>query len=125
MMTKRRILAGIISLLLLAAAYLFIRFKNAENIEENCLASDFEKAFGPEDSIVLHKIYNFSQIFSCRSWDEIIIVGGPSSSRAAILLKEGIALPEIDYKNRAQGSLLFYFIEDGKLISPPLEYYNL
>jgi hypothetical protein len=117
---KKKVLLGLTAILLIYILYVFIQFNNSKNIEKNCLVSDFETVFGKEDSIKLGKIYNFSKILNCKNWDEIIIVGGEKANRTIIFLKEGIALPKIDYINRIKGVLLFYLVKDGKLISPPL-----
>ncbi|KAF2519345.1 hypothetical protein E0W68_03065 [Flavobacterium salilacus subsp. salilacus] len=123
-MTRKRILLGTISLLLIVILYLFIQFNSVKHIEQNCLTYDFEDVFEKENSLVLNKTYDFSQIFNCKSWDKMIIVGGPKANRTIIFLKEGVFLPEIDYINRIQGCLLFYLVKDGRLISPPIEFWH-
>ncbi|MEO1013147.1 MAG: hypothetical protein AAFX53_17770, partial [Bacteroidota bacterium] len=76
-------------------------------------------------SLKLGEVYNFSKILNCESWDEVIIVSGERVSRAAIFLKEGIALPKIDYYfSYPNGSLILYLIKNGKLISGPLSYWQ-
>lgn len=121
-MTIKRILVAIFSLILTLIVYILIQLY-VNNIEKNCLYFQFDKEFEKENSIVLNKIYNFSKILNCKSWDKVIIVGGPDANRVAIFLKEGIFLPEIDYKNRISGCLLIYLIEDGKLVAPPIEFW--
>lgn len=123
-MTEKIKITGIICSIIIIGSYIFFQFYKANNIEENCFVNDFEEVFENGDGIILNKIYDFSKIFNCQSWDEIIIVGGNESSRTSIFFKEGIAVPEIDYINRASGCLLFYIIKDGKLISPPIEYWR-
>lgn len=121
---KKYIVLSIV-LTLIIASYVFIKFNNASNIQSNCLVNDFEKVFEKENSLKLGEIYDFSKILSCKSWDEVIIVSGERVSRAAIFLKEGIALPEIDYYfSYPNGSLVLYLIKDGELISNPLSYWQ-
>ncbi len=100
-------------------------FNNVSKIESNCLANDFDSVFEKENSIELGKVYDFSEILNCKSWDEVIIVSGERVSRTAIFLKEGIALPKIDYYfSYPNGSLVLYLIKDEKLISGPLSYWQ-
>jgi len=122
---KKKVLLGLIALLVIYISYIFIQFNNSENIEKNCLVTDFETVFRKEESIKLDQVYDFSKILNCKSWDEVIIVSGERVSRLAIFLKEGIALPKIDYYfNYPNGSLVLYLIKDGKLISGPLPYWQ-
>lgn len=120
MTKKKKVIITFSVLFFIVTAYVFIQFSEANNIEETCFDSDFDKALKKENSIRLNEIYNFSKIFNCKSWDEIIIVGGPRANRTAIFFKEGVALPKIDYINRADGSLVFFLVKEGKLISPPI-----
>ncbi|QEE49008.1 hypothetical protein FUA48_05265 [Flavobacterium alkalisoli] len=103
--------------------YLYIQFNKAVNVDESCFTSDFEEVFG-DKHLELNKIYDFSQILNCKEWDKMIIVGGPRANRTTIFLREGIALPEIEYGDRGSDSLLFYIINDGKLINTPIGYWN-
>ena len=121
---KKRVFLIFIGLLITVIFYVLIKFNNINDIEKNCLEDDFNKVFKKENSLKLDKVYDLSKILNCKSWDEIIIVGGKKANRAAIFLKEGIALPKIDYVNRLQGELLFYLVKDGKLISPPLSFWE-
>ncbi len=123
-MTKKRVFIGLIILIIGIVSYIFIQFNNAYNVEQTCLNTVFEEVLEQEDSIALNKVYNFSEIFTCEDWDELIIVGGKSANNAIIFLKEGVALPKIDYRNRLSGSVLFYFIKDGKLISPQSSFWH-
>ena len=109
---------------LIAALYAIIQFNGVDDIENDCLVSGFNEVLKKDKSIVLYKTYDFSKLFNCKSWDKVIIVGGRRANRTAIFLKEGVALPKIDYIHRAQGCLLFYFIKDGELISPPIEFWR-
>jgi len=88
------------------------------------LTSNFSEVFEKENSIILNKKYDFSKILHCQLWDKIIILGGPEADRLSIFINEGIIIPEIDYQHRMPGSLLFYIIKDGKLIAPPMEFYD-
>lgn len=124
MIKRKNIIILAIALFLIALLYVFIRFNNVSNIEKNCLVDDFDEVFEKENSLKLGEVYDFSKIFNCKSWDEIIIVGGLRVNRAIIFLKEGTALPPINYFNRAQGSLVFFLIKNGKLISPPISFYH-
>ena len=124
MIKRKNIIILAIGLFLIVLCYVFIKFYNVSNIESNCLVNDFDKVFEKENSLKEGKVYNFSEIFNCKDWDEIIIVGGPRVSRAMIFLKEGVALPPIDYFNRAQGSLVFFLVKNGKLISLPISFYH-
>lgn len=124
MIKRKNIIFLVITLLLIALGYVFIQFNSASNIEKNCLTYDFDGVFEKENSLKLDKVYDFSKIFNCKNWDEIIIVGGQRANRAIIFLKEGVALPKIDYINRLKGELLFYLVKDGKLISSPISFYH-
>ncbi|MEP5341069.1 MAG: hypothetical protein ABJL44_10035 [Algibacter sp.] len=122
--TRKKIIISVITLFLIALCYVFIKFNNVSNIETNCLVNDFDEVFKKENGLNVGKVYDFSKILNCKSWDEIIIVGGQRANRAAIFLKEGVALPEINYIKRLKGVLLFYLVKDGKLISCPISFYN-
>ena len=121
---KKKIFLTSIGLLIIAVFYLFIKFNGVNDVKENCLTDAFDKVFKKENSIQLGKTYDFSEIFNCKEWDDLIVVGGQRANRTAIFLKEGIALPSIDYFNRAQGSLVFFFIKDKKLVSSPISFYH-
>ncbi|UJH68663.1 hypothetical protein [Allomuricauda sp. SCSIO 65647] len=116
-----------LGIFLVVLGYIFVKFIEFDNInsgKNDCLVNDFNIVFRKENSIKLGEVYNFSQIFNCRNWDEVIIVGGRKANRTIIYIKEGVALPKIDYRNRLQGVLLFYFVKDGKLISSPISFYD-
>lgn len=121
---KKRIFTGLIALLIIITSYIVIQFYKASNTQQTCLTSAFESTLKKETSLQLNKTYNFSKIFTCESWDELIIVGGKRANNAVIFLKEGVVIPKIDYSNRLSGSLLFYFVKKGKLISPPVSLYH-
>lgn len=122
-MTRKKVIIGFITLFLIIVSYIFIQFNKANNIEQTCFASDFTETFNEETNIRLNEVYNFSEIFNCESWDEIIIVGGKRVNRAAIFIKEGVALPPIDYENsKVAGSLVFFLIKEGKLVSSPISF---
>lgn len=124
MIKRKNIIILTIALLLIFFGYVFIKFNNVSDIDNNCLVKDFNAVFERENSLKLGEVYNFSKILSCENWDEVIIVGGQRANRAVIFLKEGVALPKIDYKNRLKGVLLFYLLKDGKLVSPPISFYD-
>lgn len=125
MIKRKNIIILAIALFLIATSYVFIKFNNASNIENNCLINDFDKVFEKDNSIKLGEVYDFSKILNCKNWDEVIIVSGERINRAVIFLKEGIVLPKIDYHfSYPNGSLVLYLIKDGKLISSPLSYWQ-
>lgn len=125
MIKRKNIIILTIALFLITISYIFIKFNNASNIKDNCLTNDFEKVFKKENNIKLGEVYDFSEILNCKSWDEVVIVSGERVNRAAIFLKEGIALPKIDYYfSYPNGSLVLYLIKDGELVSGPLSYWQ-
>lgn len=121
---KKKMIIALILCVLAIFFYVFIQFVKVNSVEKTCLTYEFNEVFKKENSFTLNKVYDFSEIFNCKNWDEIIIVGGKRENRAAIFLKEGVALPEINYSNRPSGSLLFYLIKDKKLISSPVEFWQ-
>ncbi|MBD1263209.1 hypothetical protein HZY62_21665 [Maribacter polysiphoniae] len=125
MIKRKTIIILAIGLFLIVLCYVFIKFYNVSNIENNCLVNDFNAVFEKENSIKLDETYDFSKILNCKNWDEVIIVSGERVSRTAIFLKEGIALPKIDYYfSYPNGSLVLYLVKDGELISSPLSYWQ-
>lgn len=110
-MTKKRVLLAVLGLFLIAALYTLFQFNGVDDIENDCMVSDFDEIFEKERSLVLDKAYDFSKLFNCKSWDKVIIIGGRRANRTSIFLKEGIALPKIDYIDRAQGCLLFILLK--------------
>jgi hypothetical protein len=120
MIKRKKIIVLVSVLFFICISYILLQFNTANNIKESCFESSLNKVLKKGDSLKLDKIYNFSKIFNCKNWNEVIIVGGSNASSVAIFLKEGIALPKINYSKRLKGSLLFYFIKDGKLISQPI-----
>jgi len=108
---------------IIVTSYIIIQFYQVEHLKEDCITQQFKEKI-EKNGLIEGKIYDFSQIINCKKWDKLVIVGGKHANRTIIFLKEGIALPKIDYRSRLSGSLLFYFIKDRKLISPPLEYWQ-
>ncbi len=123
-MRKKRFISLLVIILLIISSYVFIQFNIANNMKGSCFDVEFEKTFKKNDSIELNKIYDFTKIFNCKDWDKIIIVGGTRANRAVVFLKEGVALPKINYSNRLSESLIFYFVKDGKLTSSPISYWQ-
>ena len=51
-------------------------FIKASNIKHSCFTTDFDKVFKEENNFRLGETSDFSEIFNCISWNEIIIGGG-------------------------------------------------
>lgn len=125
MIKRKNIIILALAIFLIIISYVFIKFNKVSNVKNSCLINDFDLVFKKENSIKSGEIYDFSKILNCKSWDEVIIVSGERVNRTVIFLKEGIALPEIDYYfNYPNGSLVLYLIKDGELISKPLSYWQ-
>lgn len=125
MINKKVFSIVFIILILILGTLIFILFKPGNNdFSESCFIENYNDTFNNLQESKLNTEYNFSKIFNCEDWDEIIFVGEPITSRVVIYLKEGVILPQIDFSDREEGTVLIFFIKDNKVISSPISLEN-
>jgi len=90
------------------------------SVSESCLTESFNKEFIPPEKLNLNTEYNFSAIFKCTEWDEILVTQAPYVSRAFIYIQSGVLLPEYDYINSSENNYFLFFINNGHIINEPI-----
>ncbi len=115
-----RLIILILFILSFVIIYSYIKFNKTTILPKTCLTETFNENFKNLDKIKVNSEYNFSAIFNCKDWDEIIIIGGPVFSRTMIYTTSGIILPKVDYLNYTEGTIFLFFIKKNRIISEPI-----
>lgn len=106
-------------LLIVVSVYFYKQINNWNLKNERCLFDSYENSIGNFENLEVNHKYDFSKIFACKEWSEVLIIG-EYTYRSVVFFKTSILLPNFDFSNVKKGSSLLYFIKNKNVISEPI-----
>lgn len=99
---------------------LYLKHEDVENIDDTCLVNDFKSKFEDFENASLNTEFNFSQMFQCEDWDEIIFVQAPYVYRPLVYAASCVLLPPFDYMEHSEGTYFVFFLSNGYVVNEPI-----